>query len=251
MRRKYLFPAQIPAPFPRIDVSDMEECSVSETLHCRRAECGSHECLAAGSSQTAQPAYFPLNRVVERLKSEVMNETSNTESPVSAEELLSVVYAELHRLAEAHFRGQRSDHTLQPTALVHEAYLKVARGKTKWKDQQHFFALAATAMRQILITHARSKRAAKRNAQRVDITLTAMIGRDDRIVDLVALDTALMELEQHNKTLARLVELRYFAGLSTDEIATELSMSRRKVQVDLRYVRAWLAHRLGIETHDE
>lgn len=168
--------------------------------------------------------------------------------PLDADrELLVAVYDQLHALARAHFRGQRSDHTLQPTALVHEAYLKLARGNTKWKDQRHFFALAATAMRQILITHAKAKRAAKRNAHRANITLTAIVGEEDKVVDLVALDAALTQLELHKPSLARIVELRYFAALSTSEIATELSMSTRKVQVDLRYARAWLAHELGIE----
>ncbi len=180
-----------------------------------------------------------------------MNETPDSTSPVHAEEPLQAVYTELHALASAHFRGQRGDHTLQPTALVHEAYLKLARGAVKWKDQRHFFALAATAMRQILIDHARSKRAAKRNAQRVNVTLTPILHSEDEVVDLVALDEALVHLEQHDKSLARLVELRYFAGLSTDEIAAEQSISIRKVQVNLRYVRAWLAHRLGIEAQHE
>ncbi len=180
-----------------------------------------------------------------------MDETRDTQPINDVGELLPEVYDQLHALAQAHFRGQRSDHTLQPTALVHEVYLKLARGNAKWKDQRHFFALAATAMRQVLITHAQAKLAAKRDARRVDITMAALVGADDCIVDLVALDAALIQLEKINKALARLVELHYFAGLSTQDIATELGVSARKVQVDLRYVRAWLTQQLGIEPHDD
>ena len=167
---------------------------------------------------------------------------------LDADELLQQVYGQLRDLAARHLRRQRSDHTLQPTALVHEAYLKLARADARWNDEQHFFAVAATAMRQILLNHAQAKRAAKRNANRVDITLGQFGASASSSVELLALDAALSKLEALDARFARLVELRFFGGLTMDQVATQLGVARSTVQEDWRYVRAWLARELGVES---
>ncbi len=173
------------------------------------------------------------------------NET--TRDHADPADLLQEVYGQLRELAAGHLRRQRRDHTLQPTALVHEAFLKLARGDSRWNDKQHFFAIAATAMRQILLNHAQAKRAAKRNAQRVDITLGQIGAADAASVDLLALDAALAKLDGLDQRFARLVELRFFCGLTMEETAAQLGVARSTLQEDWRFVRAWLARELGVE----
>ncbi len=168
----------------------------------------------------------------------------------AAAELLPLVYAELREMAGMAFRGQRRDHTLQPTALVHEVHVKlVDRADAKWKDRNHFFTLASKVMRQILTDYARGHLAEKRGRDWRRITIEQA---DSPIVtstiDLVALDAALARLSELNERHARIVELRFLAGLNIGEVAEILEVSRRTVELDWRTARAWLRRELGSQT---
>jgi RNA polymerase sigma factor (TIGR02999 family) len=163
--------------------------------------------------------------------------------------LFPQVYDELHRLAQHFFRGQRPDHTLQPTALVHEAYLKLAGARDpRWRDREHFYSVAAKAMRQILVNHARDRRRLKRGGGRERISLdeAVTVSRDDA-PDLEALEAALEALSALDARKTRLVELRYFVGLSLEEIAELLEVSLSTVKSDWRLAKAWLLERLERE----
>ncbi len=166
----------------------------------------------------------------------------------AAADLLPLVYEQLRAIAGSQFRSEPANHTLQPTALVHEAYLKLVQGGDNWEGRAHFCAVAATAMRQILSNHARGKRAAKRGAQRVDLTVdNVMTPSGSSVLDLVALDEALTKLEAMNQRYGRLVELRFFGGLTVEEIAKLEGVSSRTVKRDWRSVRAWMSRELGEE----
>lgn len=159
--------------------------------------------------------------------------------------LLEVVYARLRRMAGARMRGQRPGHTLQPTALVHEAWMKLARGNVDWQNRNHFLAVAARAMRQILINHAEKKAAQKRGGDAHEVTFDELaVHVEAPDVDLLALDRALDELAEVDERLARVVELRYFAGLSIEETADALDVSPATVKRDWAYARAWLLERI-------
>lgn len=159
--------------------------------------------------------------------------------------LLPLVYEQLRAMAGGQFRGQRSNHTLQPTALVHEAYLKIIEGGGRWKDRAHFCAVAATAMRQILMNHARSKRAEKRDAHYVTLSVDAMVTPSgSSVLDLVALDDALTKLQAVNERYARIVELRFFGGLTVEEMVPILDVSVQTIHKEWRRTRAWLAREL-------
>ncbi|MHC5025506.1 MAG: sigma-70 family RNA polymerase sigma factor [Planctomycetota bacterium] len=166
---------------------------------------------------------------------------------VGTDELLPVVYDQLRALAGSFFRGQSSDHTLQPTALVHEAYFRLA-GDTdatrSWENRRHFVAVAAKAMRQILINHAEARGAQKRGGDWSRVTLSA-VGAPDHEADVFALEEALDELERLDERQCRVVELRYLAGLTVEQAADVLGVSPRTVKTDWRMARAWLKDRLG------
>ena len=164
----------------------------------------------------------------------------------AASQLVEVVYGELRALAGAYFRGQRAAHTLQPTALVHEAFLKVAAKKqTDYKDRAHFFAVCAITMRSILADHARRRRALKRGGdlQRVGL---GEIGAStaDQDHSLLALDEALTALASRSPRQARIVECRFFAGMTVEEVTQVLDLSRSTVEEEWRMARAWLAVQL-------
>ena len=169
--------------------------------------------------------------------------------PHVATELMPLVYDELRALAVAHLRRERPDHTLQPTALVHEAYLRlVDQTRVAWKDRFHFFAVAAEAIRRVLVDHARAKRAAKRTAPGPRVTIDATLrttGEDD--VDLLDIDDALQRLAALDARRARVVELRFFGGLSLEETAQALGVSEGTVKGDWRLARAWLERELSSE----
>jgi RNA polymerase sigma factor (TIGR02999 family) len=167
-------------------------------------------------------------------------------SASAMDRLFALVYDELRMMARQKLRHERDGHTLNPTALVHEAYLKLASQSGDWTDRTHFLAVAARAMRQILIDHARARRAAKRGAGRTHVVLdVASVEADRDAEQLIALDAALSALEGVSGRLARIVEYRYFAGLTLEEIATTLELSVRTVQRDWRKARAWLSRELG------
>jgi RNA polymerase sigma factor (TIGR02999 family) len=160
----------------------------------------------------------------------------------AASELFGVLYEELRALAASFFRDQRPDHTLQPTALVHEAYAKmVGATDISFQGKAHFMAVAARAMRQNLIDHARRRGAEKRGGGAGRVTLDeAAVAAAAREVDLLELDDALARLEALNERQCRIVELRYFAGLSVEETAAVLDVSAPTVKRDWRMARAWL-----------
>jgi RNA polymerase sigma factor (TIGR02999 family) len=159
---------------------------------------------------------------------------------------LSLVYDELRRLAASYMRRERANHTLQPTALVHEAYLRMIDQKTAgWDDRTHFFGVAARIMRQVLVDHARKLNAAKRKKDRVQVSLdrVANPSRKEEI-DLVALDEALRELAAFDERKSQVVELRFFAGLTLEEVAQALGVSKRTAESDWFMARAWLRDKL-------
>ena len=157
-------------------------------------------------------------------------------------ELVPSVYAELKRLAAAFLRRERPDHTLQPTALVHEAYLKLAGQPTPhWQDRSHFFAMAATVMRRILTDHARQHRALKRGAGQIDLKLENLQLAGDGECELVQnLDEALDRLALFAPRQALVVELRFFGGMTEDEIAIHLAVCSRTIKRDWTIAKAWL-----------
>lgn len=165
--------------------------------------------------------------------------------------LMHAIYEDLRRLAIGHMRAERSGHTLQPTAVVHEAYLKlVNQRETDWKDRAHFFAVASRIIRRLLVDHAREREAAKRGggAARVpldDVDLSASMPD----ADLVALDEALTELNELSEQQARIVELRFFGGLTIEEIAESLGVGKRTVDREWQVARAWLYCRLADAEH--
>ena len=165
----------------------------------------------------------------------------------AADRLLPVVYDELRMLARSFLRRERADHTLQPTALVHEAYLKlIDQASTDWKGKQHFMAIAAQAIRRILVDHARAHRAAKRGGgdwRRITLQGVPNLTQHDDL-DFERLDAVLSELAKLNERQAKVVELRFFGGMSVEETAELLNVSERTVKSDWRFARAWLQNQL-------
>ncbi len=156
--------------------------------------------------------------------------------------LLPLVYDELHRIAQRHFGNERSDHTLQPTALVNEAYLQLVAGADRsWKNRSHFFAAAATSMRRVLVDHARRHRSAKRGGGVRKINLEdAVIQTGEQSDEILALDEALSKLAGLDPRQSQIVELRYFAGFGGEDIARLLGISRRTVEREWELARKWL-----------
>jgi RNA polymerase sigma factor (TIGR02999 family) len=167
--------------------------------------------------------------------------------PQAVSELMPLVYTQLRALAAAHLRQERPDHTLQPTAIIHEVYLKlVDQTRVNWKDRAHFFAVAAEAIRRILIDHSRGKKAAKRRPPGERVTVSAELdAADSSRIDLLGLDEALQRLSALSPRQAKVVELRFFGGLSNEETASVLNVSEGTVKGDWRLARAWLERELN------
>lgn len=164
------------------------------------------------------------------------------------DELMPLVYAELRKLARNYMRQQRPDHTLQTTALVNEAYLRlIDSSRVNWQNRTHFFAISAQLMRRILVDFARKRNSLKRGGevQKVELDEALVIPLEQK-TDLVALDDALKILAEMNPRQGQVVELRYFGGLSEEEIAEHLEVSVRTVRRDWSVARAWLFHKLRI-----
>ena len=161
--------------------------------------------------------------------------------------LLPQVYAELRRLAAHYMRRERGDHTLQPTALVHEAYVKlVQQPQVPWQSRAHFFATASHLMRHILVDHARAKQAAKRGGVQHQVTLDeALIPASERSIDVLALHEAIEILSSLDARQGRIVELHFFGGLTFEEIAEVLDCSVRTVMSEWSMARAWLKKELS------
>lgn len=167
----------------------------------------------------------------------------------ASEQLIPLVYAELHQLAMHYMRGERSDHTLQPTALVHEAYLRlVDQRAVSWQNRAHFFGIAAQSMRRILVDHARRKRAAKREGGE-RITLDESVAEaPERSLDLMALEDALAKLAALDPRQVKVVELRFFGGLDIEQTAEALGMSPATVKRDWTFARAFLQREMDVAT---
>jgi RNA polymerase sigma factor (TIGR02999 family) len=166
--------------------------------------------------------------------------------------LLPLVYDELRRLARHHLRAERSDHTLQSTALVHEAYLRLVKpGSLQLESRRHFFALASQLMREILVDYARSRRAAKRDGgDRLTLDEAAELS-GSKGVDLLALDDALNELAKMSPRQSRIVELKFFGGLQIGEVSDVLGVSSATVERDWAVARAWLHREISRTACDE
>jgi RNA polymerase sigma-70 factor, ECF subfamily len=159
----------------------------------------------------------------------------------AAEKLLPLVYDELHRLARRYMQRERQDHTLQPTALINEAYLRLARGSVDWQGRQHFIGVAANVMRRLLVDHARAHHAEMRagGLQRVELEEGSMVSSEPSN-EVLALHEALTTLEGLDPRQAKVVELRYFGGFSVEEIGDLLEMSPRTVKRHWALARIWL-----------
>jgi len=173
---------------------------------------------------------------------EMLKEWSDGNTRV-LDNLMPLVYEELRRQASRFLRKERAGHTLQTTALIHEAYLKLIDQKNvEWQNRAHFFAIASTAMRRILVDYARERHREKRGGAGSDLPLdeALQISSKEKPIDLVALDEALTRLAGFDPRQARIVELRYFSGLDTDETAAVLGVSNATVRRDWSFAKAWL-----------
>jgi len=173
---------------------------------------------------------------------ELLHQWSSGKTEV-AEELLPLIYDELHRRAAAFMRRERHNHTLQPTALVHEAYIKlIDQRNDDWNDREHFFAIASQVMRRILVDHARTRHRQKRGGSKDNLPLEDVLiaGADEANVDLIALDESMRKLAKLDPQQERLVELRYFGGLSLEEAAKAIGVSRATAAREWQVAKAWL-----------
>lgn len=167
--------------------------------------------------------------------------------PGAADLLVPIVYDELHRMASRHLRGERSGHTLQATALVHEAYLKLTAGSLDdFNNRAHFFAVASQAMRQILVDSARSKHAKKRGGVAIQVELTDNLAiSGDGVLAALVVNDALSKLQQLDPRQARIVEMKFFVGMTTEQIASVLGVTTRTVIRQWNFAQSWLFAELG------
>lgn len=204
------------------------------------SDCPARRCSTCTAQQSMDQTHLNLTQLL-RVATRGDREHLNA--------LMVAIYDDLHRLASSHMQMERRDHTLQPTAIVHEAYLKlIDQRNTNWSDRIHFFAVASTIIRRILLDHAREHKAAKRGGtggrERVPIEVAAEIGYASN-VDLLALDEALAELAELDPQQAKVVELRFFGGLTIEEVAEVLSIGKRSVDRQWQCAKAWLFCRLN------
>jgi RNA polymerase sigma-70 factor, ECF subfamily len=178
-----------------------------------------------------------------------INSAPDIENPNKTvqDELMTIVYNELRRLANLYLQGERENHTLQPTALVHEAYLRlVEQDDVRWQNRDHLVGLAANMMRRILVDYARSRKRGKRGGGEYKLSLAeAEYFTKDKNIDLELLDEALQTLEKLYPQKAQVVELRFFGGLTIDETARVLGVSDRTVERDWKFARVWLLREIG------
>lgn len=172
-------------------------------------------------------------------------ESANPAAPQADGDVASATYEELRRIAKFYLGKERRGHTLQPTELVHEAYLKLSR-RTGISSSSHFAAVAAQAMRQILVDYARRRATAKRGGNWLRVTLSEAVSENgEQDVDLLVLEDALNELAELRERCSRVVELRFFGGLTCEEAANVLEISPKTAEADWYFARAWLRRRLG------
>lgn len=181
---------------------------------------------------------------------QILVETQGAPPAKVAERLLPLVYDELRALAEKYLRAERLNHTLQPTALVHEAYMRlVDQSRVDWKGRTHFYAVGAEAMRRILIDHARARGRGKRGRGWQRVVLDEAVAPPAlHNVDTIALRDALEELASLDEQQARIVELRFFGGMTVEEVAHVLGVSKRKVEGEWTHAKAWLRSALAPDT---
>ena len=160
--------------------------------------------------------------------------------------LIPLVHDQLRRIARHHLRGERAGHTLQSNALINEAYLKLVEQSVSWQDRNHFFGIAARLMRQILVDHARARQRLKRGGHQHQISLTAAEHEKEDSADLLALNDALETLAEVDPQRSRIVELRFFGGLTIEETAQVMRISTPTVERGWRAARAWLQTELGV-----
>lgn len=177
---------------------------------------------------------------------EILHEWSGGD-PKAPERLMPFVYDELRRLARSFLFQERGDHTLQPTALVHEAYVRlVDQTRVNWQNRAHFYGIAASMMRRVLIDHARAHAAEKRGGGAVRLSLDdVQVPLEQRAADFVALDAALKRLSQFDERKGKVVEMRFFGGLTDEEIAEVLGVTSRTVLRDWKKARLWLYRELS------
>lgn len=164
--------------------------------------------------------------------------------PDALKEIVGAMYEELHRIAARQMRRERREHTLQPTALINEAYLRLLNGPNEIKDRMHFLALAANMMRRALVDHAREKRASKRGGNLARVTLDDVSGRDPKLIDVIAMDEALTALAEINPRASQIVELRFFGGYTDEEVCEILDLKLPTVRRSWTMARRWLKARL-------
>jgi RNA polymerase sigma factor (TIGR02999 family) len=173
----------------------------------------------------------------------------NTGDRQALDELIGLVYPELKKLASSYLRSERPDHTLQPTAVIHELYLRLlGKNMPQWEGRAHFFGIAARLMRQILVDHARSRNAERRGGPEKPRMLLedAPIFSQDQAAELLAFDSALKKLALFDERKAQVIEMRSFAGMSVEETAQALNISEPTVKREMRLAKAWLLRELGI-----
>ncbi len=164
----------------------------------------------------------------------------------AVDQLMPLVYNELRRLAHYQLQRDRSDHTLDTTALVHEAYLNLVGQQAEWQSRAHFFAIASRVMRRILIWYARKRNAAKRGGNRLNLSLDQVVVlSDDHLEELLSLDQALTRLQAMDARLCRIVEYRYFGGLTVEETARVMNLSPATIKRDWKTAKAWLRRELS------
>jgi RNA polymerase sigma factor (TIGR02999 family) len=173
--------------------------------------------------------------------------------PEALQQLVSMVYAECHRIAALQLRREHPEHTLNPTALVNELYLRlVDQQRATWENRAHFFGVAAQLMRRILVDHARARRSQKRGGSAVLVSLAAAAeaADDSRIADVLAIDEALDRLAARDAEQVRIIELRFFAGLTVEETAHVIGRSPRTIKREWRLAKAWLYRELRQDRPD-
>jgi len=161
------------------------------------------------------------------------------------DDLMPLVYDELRHLAAHHLKSERASHTLQPTALVNEAYIRLVNVEVQWQDRAHFFAVAARLLRRILVDHAKSRRRAKRGGDLIRVTLNEYLFSTEPDNDIIALDDSLKSLATFDDRKSQIVELHFFGGLTYEETAETLGISPVTVHRELRLAKAWLHHELN------
>lgn len=177
---------------------------------------------------------------------QLLTQTGEAQAARLAKDLLPIVYDELRELAQKYLRGERKNHTLQPTALVHEAFLRlVDQSRVNWQGRTHFFAVGAQAMRRILIDHARGKGRGKRGGDWQRVVLSGLETEESiEEVDSITLHDVLETLASLDEQQARIVELRFFGGLTVEEVAKVMGVSKRKIEGDWTHAKAWLRNQL-------